>query len=1623
MKRKTFNKALSLLLALVMQLTMILPAYAAGEEPVPTQKASAESILANCKVDMMQNGQVRTAPFRETETSVDVSVKLDESVPSCYMTIFSYSGNTAFDPDSSFNTRLWQGKVENGTSMTCEFQSSGLPLNPGDKVIACLNVLVDPATDFYRPVNSTPLEVVDKNGEGFQDYVYPDAFITEKSLAPGAEKLHVSLTGDARIFQAAKEKKTSVNVAIAQYPAEDAFDFESEKQISLCSLHGLTEPLDNKEILLSEPLKEGYRVRAVVYWEQNVSLRLVKGNDYESYFQRPDDSILIGEKAPISEDSIKIVSPVSTKTKSVSLQISGCEAFKGGRLILTTGPASLTDPDSRTQVGNVSFTGAGSYEITVNSYITLKEGETLLPHLYRYDSVADRTMLKKGEAKVIEAEKEPVKPAKDFEITLKTLLTEESTKAVLSVKPADSSISLLNAVRLYKADATGKPDTSKPVAQKFGQKPGEITLDLPAGSLKNVKAVFVELVYKNASKTFLSDSFSVGKPAAADQVLLKNKEFTTDSVSASVEVTGCDPFKGGYLILTMGPASQTDIDSRTQVGSVSFTGAGAYTVPFSSSISLKAGETILAHLYRYDSAADKTMYKRGNQAPIKAGEPVKPAKDFEITLKTPLTPESTQADFSIKAYAPGSSILNIVKLCKAGADGKPDTSKPLSQKYGVKPGDVSFTFSAGSLKNVDKVFLIFVYNNANSIFTSKAFPVTLPAAPDSVTLKETEFTTDSASAVVTVSGCEEFKGGRLILTTGSASQTDADSRTQIGNISFTGAGTYTVEFYPSVSLNAGDTILPHLYRYNSVTDRVLYKYGEARPIKNGEEPFKDASVSIATTDIRADRENIWVTTDFDSRLTGELALYTYEGLSFQEASATEIYKAVVTPSENSQKITFGSGKLTAGQKLIAVLTLSDKTSVQSGAKVIQKVPEKVKPSITITDKAVTAGDTHITASAVMDRSVSNGTYVLYQFDGETLNPDKDEVLSTGKIYRNTSSQMIGGLLNKLRAGSKLQIAFTVEGVTCYSNILTIEPSPDWGTPSIALDVNSVFSDAVEIPVFTEYDKAYLSLGENFYCDVTLYAFPGSYTDDEFVSKELWENGNVARRIGQINTRMGDETLGNVNIQLLEHAELKAGDRVIAKLRLPHPEWEDNELDYTSLSVPVLEPGQSLPEEKIVLYNLDTDTSRGNRLHMLLDELKLPYMTLEQKDLNQTVGYLAGLEGFEASEEFTGDAPESEFMLMCGLSENSLNRFLNAMQENGLRIARKALVTESNKTTPVIDLMDYLGGEHDAFTEVVALDEMIRTAEKLSEHYYGDHPDWNALLEAVSEGKELLASYEPLPEDLRAAYEKLKNLYLSVTGQQELTGTVTLEPEKDADGTYTLKAVLKDLPADAKPVFHWSNGQTGDRLTKVPAKKLIGQILTVTAEDFYGELTAQLMVPDAPELAVDPDSSSVRLSWKAPVAKDNMPLPETYTVTLFDAKGTLLKTTTCSGTDTELTLDGLDAETEYRITVAATNPAGRSDLQKLTVTTAKEEAVVPPVNPEVNPDPETKPNPEVKPNPETKPDPEVKPNPETKPQNNHGRLPQTNAPDWYGVMLLATLGLSMTYLGMRSKGGKQKNHEA
>ena len=1269
-----------------------------------TSTKAPEEILANCSVKLMDGENERASKFKLDSTSADVAVQLDDSVTNgCYLTIFGYAGNTAFDADATYNVRLWSGKVQNGQRYTCNFSDTARKsLKIGYKIIACLNVPV--GEDNYRSVVSQAIEVVDENGEGFKDYTYPDATIDETELTAGATSLHISLTGDERLFEAARKGQTAISVVVREYPdgAEINLDDGEDQRTLYSEQLSVTKAFSGKEVALNQPLRAGYRVRAITYWTQNQDIFLPKGNDYEKSFGRPDDSILVSAADTVTA---AITAPVTANDKSVTVMLTG--SVPDGALILLK-----------------------SYDAGVTAFKT-NEGTT------------------------------------------------------------NGSL--------------------------FGAKAGTNTVEPTFKSLESGKQLVAFV---------LSD----GSPVAQ-----------SDPVTVSM------------------------------------------------------------------------------------------GQDFAVTLAAPFTAGDTSVTFNVsKLNSALENNINIAALCKV-VNGKADTTNPVASQFGQKPGAITFTdLAADAFTAGDKFCLALTYHNGDSTFTSDTFTVAAPVGENDLALSETKFTTDSTSATVVIKGCDSFKGGHIILTTGSAaSNGDGDTRTRLGSQSFTGEGTYHFTFDHSL-LKANNTIQAYLYLLDA-KDRTYYKYSNAVTIQSNGVITVEPKIELVTNHITADRTDLWAKAEFDESLTGILKLYTFTSDTFSEDTATEIYNGRAALSQYSQRVTFGAGKLHAGDKLIGKLILSNGTTALSPVRTIEAAPEKDKPIAYILDSKLTAGMTRIKANLMFDSSLT-ADYAVYQFEGKELNTATATRLASGKLYKSATNQGIYVGVGKFKVGAKVQIVLTdSDNNTIQSNILTVEPSPDWGTPYAAFDVSAVKADATKIPVTIDYSNEYLSLGDQFYCDVSIYKCSSKYTDDNIKNNEIWEHYNNVTLVAKANTRTGDNTNGKLVLPVKDTANLTAGDKLFIKLRLPHTEWEGEEVDYVSASVPIIGADEDIPDYKVVLWNLSEDTSRGARLRTILERLGIPFEEMTYKHLNETVGYLAGLDGYEAAETpYTGDNFTSEFMLLCNLPESMLDAFLDAMQNDGLRIDHKAVVTEYNREYEFHELIDDIGEEHDVFQALLALNSMIEKSDALNETDYGTKERWKAFQSALADAKALIRSEEPSYEALTAKYEALKAEYLAVTDMTELTGKAVIDIRREDNGSYTLTTSVKDGNENVNYTYTWKNGSIGATLTGIPADRLTSCIVTVTAENKLGELTAQLSVPEAPKADTSVTASTIKVNWPAIGAADNRPAAEKYVGSLYkDNK--LVKTVETA--DTSVSFNGLTASTDYTVKISAESAVGRSDRTVLDVKTS------------------------------------------------------------------------------------------
>ena len=108
----------------------------------------------------------------------------------------------------------------------------------------------------------------------------------------------------------------------------------------------------------------------------------------------------------------------------------------------------------------------------------------------------------------------------------------------------------------------------------------------------------------------------------------------------------------------------------------------------------------------------------------------------------------------------------------------------------------------------------------------------------------------------------------------------------------------------------------------------------------------------------------------------------------------------------------------------------------------------------------------------------------------------------------------------------------------------------------------------------------------------------------------------------------------------------------------------------------------------------------------------------------------------------------------------------------------------------------------------------------------------------------------------------------------------------------------------------------------------GDVYKRQAKDKFGSLKAGLQVPDKPQAEATVSKGGVKLTWKAPKAEQNKPLPTSYKAVVYDKDGKAVTEATCDGTTTSLQLDVNTSQT-YTIKFWVISPVGRSDMQTLT----------------------------------------------------------------------------------------------
>lgn len=165
---------------------------------------------------------------------------------------------------------------------------------------------------------------------------------------------------------------------------------------------------------------------------------------------------------------------------------------------------------------------------------------------------------------------------------------------------------------------------------------------------------------------------------------------------------------------------------------------------------------------------------------------------------------------------------------------------------------------------------------------------------------------------------------------------------------------------------------------------------------------------------------------------------------------------------------------------------------------------------------------------------------------------------------------------------------------------------------------------------------------------------------------------------------------------------------------------------------------NINREKIILYHLRPENGKGKAIQKLLDDMRIQAIFIRESELQQSLGYLLGLPGFEeGSTQQIENPPNDEFMAFYGFSDARLDQFLAIYRARMIEaVPLKAVVTDTNRNWKLIDLLSELKKEHLYFQKRGRLQQLLMKSILPGVHL---SPEDTADLE---KGKRLMAESEP-----------------------------------------------------------------------------------------------------------------------------------------------------------------------------------------------------------------------------------------------------------------------------------------
>lgn len=141
--------------------------------------------------------------------------------------------------------------------------------------------------------------------------------------------------------------------------------------------------------------------------------------------------------------------------------------------------------------------------------------------------------------------------------------------------------------------------------------------------------------------------------------------------------------------------------------------------------------------------------------------------------------------------------------------------------------------------------------------------------------------------------------------------------------------------------------------------------------------------------------------------------------------------------------------------------------------------------------------------------------------------------------------------------------------------------------------------------------------------------------------------------------------------------------------------------------------------EIILFN--ANDKEKNILDNLCKSENIGIKEISMKDLDQKVGYLSGIDGFEKQDKVSDfeNKYDFTFMLFKDFSNEEIFEFVKKMKEEKLYVPHKAALTDNNIKWPLRFLLDENDDEHRTMELIQEINSLVKIAHDHKEEHGED----------------------------------------------------------------------------------------------------------------------------------------------------------------------------------------------------------------------------------------------------------------------------------------------------------------